>query len=82
MLLARPTTIRTGTRGASALGRTPAQFCGRRTYADAHAVNKKSDLPWAIISLGVSVPTFYWLWQSGAKKAEHHDGHGHEGDKH
>ncbi|KAL3479297.1 hypothetical protein BJX99DRAFT_255558 [Aspergillus californicus] len=75
MLLARHTAIRT-----SAIPRgNYTQKAGRRTYATTHEVKKNSDWPWALLSAGVSIPVFYYLYQAGSKKPEHNE---HKGAEH
>ncbi|KAL3493399.1 hypothetical protein BJX62DRAFT_235232 [Aspergillus germanicus] len=79
MLLARSSLMRTSARSLAGLGRTPSQQFARRTYAATHEVKKSSDLPWAIISIGVSVPAIYYVYQTGQKEEGHHE---HKADEH
>ncbi|KAL2819762.1 hypothetical protein BJX63DRAFT_381638 [Aspergillus granulosus] len=79
MFFARPALMRTPVRGLAGLGRIPTQQFARRTYATAHEVKKSSDLPWAIISIGVSVPAIYYIYQTGQKEGGHDE---HKADGH
>ncbi|KAL2847726.1 hypothetical protein BJX68DRAFT_268115 [Aspergillus pseudodeflectus] len=79
MLLARPTLMRTSARSVASLGRNPSQQFARRTYAASHEVKKSSDLPWAITSIGVSIPAIYYIYQTGQKEKGHHE---HKADEH
>ncbi|GLA28290.1 hypothetical protein AnigIFM63326_005861 [Aspergillus niger] len=80
MVLARPHILRASARAVGAginvaARRPPTQQFARRGYAQSHDAPKSSDLPWLIASLGLGVPTAFYLLQSGPKKTPHH---GHE----
>ncbi|KAL2870683.1 uncharacterized protein BJX67DRAFT_378017 [Aspergillus lucknowensis] len=79
MFLVRPVAMRTFAGGIASLRGNPTQQFARRSYAATHEVKKSSDLPWTIVSIGVSVPVLYYLYESGNKKDEHHD---HKSDEH
>ncbi|KAL3455880.1 hypothetical protein BJX64DRAFT_294612 [Aspergillus heterothallicus] len=73
MFFARPVVMRISNRCLAGLGRNPTQQFARRAYAATHEVKKGSDLPWAIVSIGVSVPAIYYIYQTGQEGG--HDEH-------
>ncbi|OOF99205.1 hypothetical protein ASPCADRAFT_204870 [Aspergillus carbonarius ITEM 5010] len=80
MVLARPHVLRASARAVGAgIGvaarRPPTQQFARRTYAQSHDAPKSSDMPWLIASVGLGLPTAYYLLQGGVQKKPHH---GHE----
>ncbi|PYI11491.1 hypothetical protein BO78DRAFT_393426 [Aspergillus sclerotiicarbonarius CBS 121057] len=80
MVLARPHILRASARAVGAgIGvaarRPPTQQFARRTYATSHDAPKSSDMLWLIASVGLGLPTAYYLLQGGPQKKPHH---GHE----
>ncbi|KAF7588970.1 hypothetical protein BBP40_004972 [Aspergillus hancockii] len=85
MVFARANLLRASARAVGAASRRPAtQQFTRRTYASesSHTVQKSSDLPWMVASIGLGVPAAYYLISSGPEKKPHgaHDDH-HEAVK-
>ncbi|KAE8367364.1 hypothetical protein BDV27DRAFT_155067 [Aspergillus caelatus] len=77
MVFARANLLRASVRAVGAASRRPAQQFARRTYASesSHGVQKSSDLPWLLGSVGLGVPAAYYLLSSGPEKKPH-GGHG------
>ncbi|KAE8160426.1 hypothetical protein BDV40DRAFT_290176 [Aspergillus tamarii] len=77
MVFARANLLRASARAVRAASRRPAQQFARRTYASesSHGVQKSSDLPWLLGSVGLGVPAAYYLLSSGPEKTPH-GGHG------
>ncbi|KAE8133537.1 hypothetical protein BDV38DRAFT_286721 [Aspergillus pseudotamarii] len=84
MSFARANLLRASARAVGAASRRPAQQFARRTYASesSHGVQKSSDLPWLLGSVGLGVPAAYYLLSSGPEKKPHggHEDH-HEAVK-
>ncbi|KAB8238051.1 hypothetical protein ETB97_006073 [Aspergillus alliaceus] len=80
MVFARANLLRASARAVRAASRRPTQQFARRTYASesSHGVQKSSDLPWALASIGLGVPAAYYLISSGPEKKPH----GAHGDHH
>ncbi|GAB1199513.1 hypothetical protein BDV32DRAFT_119205 [Aspergillus pseudonomiae] len=80
MVFARAHVLRASARAVGAASRRPAQQFARRTYASesSHGVQKSSDLPWLLGSVGLGVPAAYYLLSSGPEKKPHGD----HGDHH
>ncbi|KAE8152891.1 hypothetical protein BDV25DRAFT_50307 [Aspergillus avenaceus] len=80
MVFARANFLRASARAIGAASRRPTQQFARRTYASesSHTVQKSSDLPWMIASIGLGVPAAYYLISSGPEKKPH----GAHGDHH
>ncbi|RAL01300.1 uncharacterized protein BO80DRAFT_424855 [Aspergillus ibericus CBS 121593] len=89
MVLARPHILRASARAVGvAARRPPTQQFARRTYAQSHDAPKSSDMPWLIASVGLGLPTAYYLLQGGPQKKPHHGhdeahgaGHVEKGEK-
>ncbi|KAE8336831.1 hypothetical protein BDV24DRAFT_167880 [Aspergillus arachidicola] len=77
MMFARANLLRASARAVGAASRIPARQVARRTYASesSHGVQKSSDLPWLLGSVGLGVPAAYYLLSSGPEKKPH-GGHG------
>ncbi|KAE8377046.1 hypothetical protein BDV26DRAFT_264540 [Aspergillus bertholletiae] len=80
MGFARANLLRASARGIGAVSRRPVQQFTRRTYASesSHGVQKSSDLPWLLGSVGLGVPAAYYLLSSGPEKKPHGN-HGEHG---
>ncbi|RHZ60038.1 hypothetical protein CDV55_104981 [Aspergillus turcosus] len=77
MVIARPQLIRASLRAVGGTARRPLQQAGRRTYASAQeSVKKSRDLPWILGSVGVSVPTAFYLLTPPPTRISEHDHHG------
>ncbi|KAE8357003.1 hypothetical protein BDV28DRAFT_126058 [Aspergillus coremiiformis] len=81
MAFARVNLLRASARAVGAGSRRPTQQFARRTYASesSHGIQKPSDLPWILTSVGLGVPAAYYLLSCGPARAPHRS-HGNHGN--